>query len=245
MGCIKMPANFVVPTGSPSDDVELIEAINESLDRLRIQRVASIEVTGPYLESKLAWKIATQNETILYRIVALGESLALLWNARYMLGCSLLARALMETSALLLDFERVLQAEISSQDLRAIDDLVTKRHFATRDKEWLTIHPETEATNILTLIDKLDKRHLPNARKVYDALSESCHPNYLGGHAMFGALDTETGTTVYSDTKIMESNRHAILGCAALMMLDETCFDRLKEHIERVAELRRVARSAD
>ena len=235
-----MTVKFCISKELNQDDVELIDAVNGALSRLRSRRLPSIEIVGRYLDSKLAWKVGTYREVLLYRIVALCGSLALNWNASNILGCCLSARALMETSALLLDFEHELRKATALSDLGAINDLVTNRHFATRDKEWLEMHPEATATNVLTLIDKLDKRLLPNARKVYDVLSESCHPNYLGHHAMFGTLDPETGVTAYSETKAMEGNRQAIFGCMVLITLDESCMDRLETQIDRVADLQRA-----
>src|SRR5215212_3380427 len=104
-----MTIKFCIPEGSDRDDVELTNAVNETLSRLRMRRLSSIEIVGRYLDSKLAWKVGTYREAVLYRIVALSESLALNWNALNMLGCSLSARAIMETGALLLDFEHELQ----------------------------------------------------------------------------------------------------------------------------------------
>jgi len=69
-----------------SDDVELINGVNRALSRLRLRRISHIEIRGRYLDSKLAWKVATYKEAVLYRIVALSESLALNWNAQNMWG---------------------------------------------------------------------------------------------------------------------------------------------------------------
>jgi hypothetical protein len=235
----KVETKFSSPNRLNSDDVELINGVNEALSRLRARRLPIIEIEGRYLDSRLAWKVGTYREGVLYRIVALGESLALNWNVQNMLGCCLPARALMETSALLLDFEHELRKSVAASDLDAVNDLVTNRHFATRDKKWLEAHPQAEAVNVLTLIDKLDKRLVKNARRVYDLLSERCHPNYLGHHAMFGTLDTRTGTTEYSESKDLEGNSHAIFACMALIRLVEKCIGRLETEIDRVADLQR------
>ena len=48
--------------------------------------------------------------------------------------------------------------------------------------------PETKAVNILTYIDRFDKR-AEGFRGHYDILSERCHPNALGHNFMFGKLD--------------------------------------------------------
>lgn len=236
-----MKIEFDPDMGLRSDDVELLASVNQCVGRLIERRLAKIEVVDRYLDSKLAWKVGTFVEVILYRLVALCQSLALNWNVQNMLGCNLSARALMETSALLLDFEQELSTAITEENLGAADELLNNRHFATRDKGWLESNPDTKAINVLTLIDKLNKRLLKNTRRIYDILSESCHPNYLGHHAMYATLDTRTGTTTFSDAKDLEGRRQAIFGCMYLILLDENCLKRLEVEIDRLAALQRKA----
>jgi hypothetical protein len=235
-----MNIRFDSVAGLSSDDIELLASANQSIAHLIERRLPTIEVVGRYLDSKLAWKVGTFVEAILYRIVALSQSLALNWNVQNILGCNLSARALMETSALLLDFEHELSRAIAKGDLGEINSLVTNRHFATRDRGGLEVHPDALATNVLTLIDKLNKRLLDNGRHIYDILSESCHPNYLGHHAMYATLDPLTGTTAFSDSKDLEGHRHAIFGCMLLIPIDENCLNRLEVDIDRLAELQRA-----
>lgn len=228
---------FDVPDESISEDVSLISTANGIISRLKEMRAPFIEREGRYLQSKLAWKAATYRETILYRTVSLCESLALNWNSRNILGCSLSARALIETSALLLEFEHDLVEYIDKRDLEAINDLLTNRHFATRKKEWLENHPETQATNILTYIDKVDKRMLNGIREIYVSLSESCHPNYLGLHGLFSSLNTKTGRTDYSASKDFIGRSHAIMVSMMLVGFVENCAERLNTLVDRIAEL--------
>ena len=236
-----MKIEFDSDMGLSSDNVELLASVNQCVGRLIDRRRTTIVVVDRYLDSKLAWKVGTFVEVILYRIVALCQSLALNWNVQNMLGCNLSARALMETSALLLDFEQELSAAITEENLGAVDKLVNNRHFATREKAWLESNPDTQAINVLTLIDKLNKRLLKNTRRIYDILSESCHPNYLGHHAMYATLDTRTGTTTFSEAKDLEGRRHGIFGCMYLILLDENCLNRLEVEIDRLADLQRKA----
>jgi hypothetical protein len=74
---------------------------------MKARRVDQIEVEGRLMESKLAWKLAVYRESVLWRIVALIESVALNWNSDNIVGAYLSARALIEASALLLDLEQM------------------------------------------------------------------------------------------------------------------------------------------
>src|SRR5882757_5057609 len=115
-----MTIAFNVATLSPND-VESVEAINAGLSRLRERRVQRIERAGRLLKSKLAWKVQVYREAMLYRIVALTESAAVNWNGDNLLGTYLPARALIETSAVLLEFEHDLKQHLADGDLAAID----------------------------------------------------------------------------------------------------------------------------
>jgi hypothetical protein len=225
------------PSNLNEDDVKLVKEINGGLYRLRAQRVDQIKVEGRLIESKLAWKLAVYREAVLWRIVALTESVALNWNCDNIVGTYLPARALIETSALLLDLEHELKKHVASRDIAALDALLNSRTFATRDKKWIEENPQSEAINILTLIDRMDKRTGSSIRTHYDLMSERCHPNYLGHHQLYGTLDVETGTTTFSETKNIERHRDVILGATLLLLLDERCIDRLENEIDRVAAL--------
>src|SRR5438132_1385850 len=103
-----------------ANDVVVFNAI---LARLRERRLTEIEISGPLLKSMLAWRIATYQQPVLYRVVMLASGCAVNWNGRNLLCAYLAARALMETAAVLLVFERSLGALIKSEDLKGINDL--------------------------------------------------------------------------------------------------------------------------
>ena len=94
---------------------------------------------------------------------------------------------------------------LASNRLGEIDKLVLKETFSTRDSKLLETAPETAATNALTLINKLAKRHgLHQIRMHYDRLSEWCHPNSNGHFIAFADLDTDTEMVRYSETRRYE-----------------------------------------
>src|SRR4051812_13927086 len=141
---------IAIELNTPSDlkegDVTLIKEINAGLRRMKAQRVDQIEVEGRLMESKLAWKLAVYRESVLWRIVALTESVAINWNSDNIVGAYLSARALIETSALLLDLEHELKKHIDARDLAALNTLLNSRTFATREKQWVEKDPESAAT---------------------------------------------------------------------------------------------------
>ena len=195
---------------------ETLEQANETLRGFRAQRIEFLAVEGIYLQSKLAWKVAQYRHAVVYRLVALAETLAATWNAQNLVGCSLAARALIETAALLYDLAEALKRYADQRDIFAIDTLMTSRALATRDKAFLTEFPDAAATNIITLIDKMERRKIKGVRAVYDQLSEVCHPNYSGLVGFFGSFDPETFETRFSATLEFWTNKDALLGTMAL-----------------------------
>lgn len=229
--------DFVVGPNIQGDDALRMQEFNETLVRLRARRVPEIRVEGSLLKSKLAWKIATYQQPVLYRIVMLADGCALNWNARNDLCSFLAARALVETIALVFDFQCELDSLVELKDLKSIDALVMNRTFASRDQEWLKDHPDTKALNVLTFVDRLDKRMLPGVRWHYDALSECCHPNSFGHHQFFGKLDKTSGATTYFETQEDDARLNHVLLGAMLVHLAEISMDRLDKAITEVSKL--------
>lgn len=226
---------FQLPVATPKQQ-EVIVKINAAIERLGDRRQSKIEVVGPLAKSKLAWKIATFQQAMLYRIVMLAWGAANACNVGNILTSFLAARALTETYALAKDFEDKLLALIQAEDIDGIDRLVTNRLFASRDPEWLSEAPDTQSVNILTFINRFDKT-VPGLRRHYDSLSERCHPNGLGHRQFFSDLDTSSGTVAFSDSKDWDPNVDHILTAVFLVCLFETTMNVLDQAVQDLAEL--------
>ena len=238
---VEMVAHFEIAPEISAKDGKTMRNFNSALDQLAQRRVERIEITGPYSRSRLAWKVATYQQPMLYRIVGLGSGIALNWNARNLICSYLSARALIETVAVLLEFESQLQELLEKDDLASIDGLVMKSSFGGRDEDLMKEHPDFIATNVLTSIDRIDRDLLRGLRRHYDRLSETCHPNSLGHHQLFGSLDTEAGIVTYSDVHKLQRHLNHILAAAILLGFGGTCMDRLDIAILKIAKLQHAA----
>ncbi|HTV29035.1 MAG TPA: hypothetical protein VMF32_14715 [Xanthobacteraceae bacterium] len=94
-------------TGFSKDAIDLtiekwedVEKYNACLVRLMARRKPEVAVEGPLVESKTAWKLATLQQSLLYRICALANGAADAWNANNVTSALILGRALIETVAL-------------------------------------------------------------------------------------------------------------------------------------------------
>ena len=233
---LKEPAHFIWDDRLTEADRKLVGDLNASLDRVSGLRAVEINVSGKFARSKIAWKLATYQHALLHRLVALMDGVAVAWNNRCTLSAMLTARALMETFAVMAEFERRATGLLKEENLGGLDALAQNGIFASRDEDWIKENPGTAAISILTYIDKFDKR-AEGFRGLYDILSERCHPNSLGHNFMFSKLDRTDGTVRFCDEREPTPNGEMILAALAPLPLVESISSRLDDLIEKVSDL--------
>lgn len=219
-----------------ADQIKAVKKFNDAIQSLDGLRAVEIAVSGRFARSKIAWKLATYQHSLLHRIVALYDGAALSWNSSSTLSALLAARALLETNAIFLNFADKTESMLKFGDLEGLNSSAQYGIFASRDSEWLKNAPEYQATNILKHIDYIDKR-VKGARSHYDRLSERCHPNMMGHHYMFGTLDRTDGTVRFKDERDPTGNLLLLLGGVSLVPLIERRTVELDALIEQVADL--------
>jgi hypothetical protein len=204
-----------------------IRRFNSVLRRLEKRRATRVERVGPLAKSKIAWKAAVLQQALLYRTIELGGGCAKMWNYGNVLCSVLAARALLETIAVTLDFEVKLQEHCKTRNFQTLDQLITSHTFATRDAGFLAEAPELAAKNVLTYIDRLERK-MPLIRKHYESLSEWCHPNSNGHYFTFGSLNRETGSVRFSKRKLLGKGLlDHVLAVYVMVGLIENAMDRL------------------
>ncbi|NKM36340.1 hypothetical protein [Rhizobium laguerreae] len=218
------------------EEKEIIDEANEALLRLSDTRAIEINASGPFLRSKLAWKIAVYAHGLQHRVVGLSDAVALCWNSRSTLGAMLNARALLETIAVVAHLERTIQRLLRIEDIGALNDFIDNGTFAKRDREVLSKSPDIEARNILTSIAVLEKT-IPGTRAHYDRLSERCHPNYMGHVALFSELNREDGSVSFRKERHPDTNAQAVLGAYLFLPLVEDKLISVTDHNTLVSDL--------
>jgi hypothetical protein len=193
---LRPPTTMIWDDRLPETDKARLDKFNASLVHLDGMRAIEINVAGPFLRSKIAWKLVTYQHALLHRVIALMDGVGVAWNARSTLAAILAARAFMETFAIMDAFEDRVSRLLDQEDLGGLDSLAQNGIFASRDAEWLAEFPETKAINAVTFVDRFNKR-VEGFRAHYDRLSERCHPNSAGHNFMFSKLDRETGSVTY------------------------------------------------
>ena len=231
------------------ENEDLLETIHDALNRLTQRRKVHLSMPSTFIEDTL-------REVLLYRVVAMASGIIVNWNTGNVLCSFLAVRGLFETFAFLWDYDRAITKARETGTLKEFDALTHKRLGATRNPEWIKNNPEWQATNIVTLIDRLSEEY-PGplggaARKAYDEMSYRCHPNTEGLLYTFADIDLDTKTIRFSD-----HNENAgwafrfVFAIAGLIIEAEKLFNKLEEVTPKVSteirarEFRKLVEQSD
>jgi hypothetical protein len=121
-------------------------------------RKSEVTATEKCLESKIAWKCAVLQQSLLYRVTALAIGCTKMWNEDNVVCSVLAARALMDTIALLHHISQELKRLEEARNSNAIDDLANEQLFATRNEQTTADGYGHRARSVLTYVDKFDKK---------------------------------------------------------------------------------------
>lgn len=159
----------------------------------------------------LPFKLFSLRETLLFRAADLSDA-ALSLIPDHGLGAAILARSVMETTALLVALYDLVAKVNSTGNANGFDESITKLLLGSRRKG-----ASIEATSILSHIDRMDKRyktrlgknHEGHLRSMYDDLCELAHPNAPGVIASYGAFNRATSSLALAKQDPKELGRIA------------------------------------
>lgn len=180
-------------------DWDRAEEINLAFDELSASRLERHDLDETLEKSKLAWKFAVLRHSLNYRLVDLGEACMNTWSTGDHLAAIVLARAFLETAALLHSVCYRTERALETDSLESLDDLVMKESFGSRRRDWIQ-ESGYEATNVMTALDHMGKE-IEFARDFYEDISETAHPNSFGVHQFYSKIDKENFVVHFSRNK--------------------------------------------
>jgi hypothetical protein len=129
------------------------------------------------------------------------------------------ARSLYESAACIHDFCKRLCEMLDKDEVVSAAQFIQERTFSTRfEVEQINDGQfNYTAVNILKQIDALGKV-VPGARRSYDQLSETVHPNAYGAHAYF-ETGRETGIATFSNSYKNDEIYPVLVASASLFAL--------------------------
>ena len=205
------------------EDLQAAKAICENF-RASLPNVVDIAALGVW--SKAPYKALTIREALIWRTQELGTvACESLMRGDQAAGL-LLSRAVIESAALIWRLKCLLEERKQT---------TTEELHKTLDKMllgWRSEKDFPQATNILTLIDSLDKA-IPGVRETYDSLSEVAHPNYSGVLGLYSQTDrknfrTHFGKGLRGDDRA-KGACHALVGSLGLF---ELAYNRIADILE-------------
>ncbi|WP_105429962.1 hypothetical protein [Neorhizobium sp. T6_25] len=154
MAKLKEPARFIWDDRLSPEDKGAVDDINRIVSRLSDSRAIEINIAGPFLRSKMAWKLAVYSQGLQHRIVHLADAVAICWNNKSALGTFLAGRAIIETVATISLLKDRTVTHLATKDLAALNGILDSSTFATR-RVLVIEYPEIAAQNVMTVIGKL------------------------------------------------------------------------------------------
>jgi hypothetical protein len=165
-----------------------MEEIKALINEVRKLKVDNFPHRHYSTVAKIPFKVQSFAEIMNCRMLDFCESVDLLISNNHIIPSVSIIRGIFEnlsiTNRVLLSIRKSLEFNKLMDDS---DELIMKIIYGTR-------YGETEAINILTQLDKLDKEY-EGIRLFYDSLCEFVHPNWDGVEGSYSILHEEKGVT--------------------------------------------------
>lgn len=140
-------------------------------------------------KSNIPFKVHSFVEIMNCRMIDFCESTDLLLKKNHIIPALSLIRSQFENTAITFCVKNEVEISLKTNMLpENIDDKLTRLTLGAKNDT------EPEPFNILTLIDKLDKKY-PDIKKFYESLCEFVHPNWDGVQGSYSELNELTKTT--------------------------------------------------
>jgi hypothetical protein len=206
-------------------DWDAVTSVNATLARLQQRRATTVSRQHEPILPKVAWKVEVAVQAALWRLVALGEAATRMWNARNPLGACLLARAALDNTAALADFNRRIENLALDGNLADIDALVTLRSFKT---ELDGVDAEKRQSFTPSI----------GAKAAYEQLCVLTGPESVNQFTLFGHLD-KTGTAVaFAESESFDRSILALIVASLRALEDaESIFVAIDGTLARLAAL--------
>lgn len=151
---------------------------------------------------KAPWRSLLLRESVAWRLQDLLEQSHILYSSSHLLGARILLRSGFETMAILIHLNQTMRQVVAGTlDFHEFSVKTSKLLLGSRDKTT-----NYEAINILTVIQKADKRYA-GLEGWYVALSESAHPNYEGMLFGYSEADEHNQVTTYKNQWVKRYGR--------------------------------------
>ena len=184
--------------------------INKILTEWKTSLCEEIDIGGLFSRNKIAhkWKAPfrslTLRETVAWRTQdLLGQSL-LLYDSGHLLGARIILRSAFESVAMLIYLNQLLR-QVSEETLGFHEFSKKTSTLLMGSRDGST---PLKSLNIITILEKCNRKY-PGIKELYDALSESAHPNYEGTCIGYSDVNRQEFITTFSNKwQTIYADRH-------------------------------------
>jgi hypothetical protein len=171
-----------------SESSQNLERCKLKIEQLNTILPSTIDYRDISLKAKIPFIVLGYSGALLHRVAELADSSVELYGKpKRTISAILLARAVMETTAMLYVLHRRVAEAVTKRSTSELREYLDTNIFG-----WRTEGEDNlpKMPNILGAIDQVDKHLLEGRyRRTYEGLSEYCHPNCAGVHMAYVKLD--------------------------------------------------------
>ncbi len=181
------------------DCLQIFDEIESQYKVILQYRKDEISPYGPSIPpNQLVYNLKVLEQFCLHRTCDFVETLFTAWAQNRPAVAFVLDRAIMETNALLYNIQDRINSIIQDEDNymeKLAKQIVELNQFTTQMIQGNRFDERAahKAINILTIIDKVDKK-IYGFRKAYNFNSEFAHPNNWGLQGLYGKIDDDRVT---------------------------------------------------
>ena len=170
---------------------------------------------------------ATLRELLTLRFADLAEGAILLAEAGHIVPGLTLARAALETMALLCRIDQLAIRYLNdSGEEKPFTEFVEKTLFAGKLEEWEGSAP----TNIVTIVQHIGKS-VPAIARLYNVLSEYAHPNYHGLMGSYSKPDPVEDAVLIGRDQRDRPIEHVLAALAVCIPMLEASYNSLAQSL--------------
>ena len=198
-------------------------------------------VSGKLITVKIPTKLTAVTGSLAWRAHDFAVLASDLFECKRVVPGAVIARSLMETTALFYLVHKKTATAVSENNLILLDDFLVRCMSGNRLGDG-----EPDATNVLTAIQALDKE--PGCDRYadfYASLCEFAHPNALGSFYAYSSFDSESRTVWFGHNRGLTKGRDVAFGVVFALEILLEFQKRVKEMIPRVVQLSKEAYTND
>ena len=204
------------------DQSDKIQAVNALIAVLESKKVRKVSFDTMLSNHALVWQIKVIQQVALHRIVALARSCLTMWASEDIYGAAYFARATLETTAIVYDLSRRLEAAVDNRDLVMARDLLARQMFGSSHPDRPRHAPTAKTMEAKAIISEMDEKY-PGTLSAYNQLCDTCRPVTLNLFSISVIIDQDTRDATFDTfeqyNKIVFND--VIIACGLLRVFDQ------------------------